>query len=127
MQTPTYIAKKIGDHYEIVDKGAMDKMAGLALVSAGSGLVLFGVHRGGIKGLVCALIGGYSLYYAATRTSLCHRKNTSTPDRATSQRGPSYPGEHRSVHQKPEDNLQEASMESFPASDPPARMATTDN
>ena len=80
----------------------------LAMVLGGMALALIGLSRRSLPGLMLAGLGGYLAYRAAEvcQPGLC--------DINTTFGGPSLP------HPETEDLVDEASIDSFPASDPPS-------
>jgi hypothetical protein len=80
----------------------------LAIMLGGAALAAWGVTRGTLPGLIAGALGGYAAYCAA---GVCH------PPMGDVNRTFGGPRQH---HPEQEDPIDEASLESFPASDSPS-------
>ena len=120
-----FVIQKVGDNYIPVPVHATGG-ADCTLYKVGGGaLTLWGVRRGGLFGWIGALFGAGLMYRGfAGRSTACYffaPRSSKARDGHPSQT-PSYQNDatKRSTL-VPADQVDEMVMESFPASDPPAR------
>jgi hypothetical protein len=125
MSTPAYVARKIGDEFVLVrvDTGAVVLRIGEATV----GCLMLGyaaTHRG-LCAALTGLAGAALAYHGFTgRDPIARLLHTAGPQHGRPSQTPSHPGAKQASTgvQVPADELEEAQMESFPASDPPASI-----
>ena len=129
MATPTYVIEHIGDRYVPVRQEQNDGLNRLAWFAGGALTAALGVHRGRRMGLAAGLVGTAMMARGALGFSptlfLIGYLNRHGPD-GDPTLAPSYQNDFPArAAQQPADLVDEQVMESFPASDPPARTATT--
>jgi hypothetical protein len=122
MPNKRFTAKKVGDQYVLVPQGNDQEMSRFAWGAGGALIALMGKHRGGLLGLGAMAVGGGMIYrgvmgYSPLRALLCDQRGSQSGD---PNQTPSYHHDWKGASQVPNDKVDEAAMESFPASDPPA-------
>jgi len=124
MIKPHYVTKRVGEDYVLVRVDPIGHVGRWIAGAIGVSLLSKAIRRSGVGGLLAFAAGGACLYHAITGRNpadLVGEKNQAR--HGEEKDSPSFPGEAGSK-QLASDAVEEAAMESFPASDPPASMHT---
>jgi hypothetical protein len=124
MSVPRYEARRVGDEYVLVRVDPPGQALRAVATVAGVWLAGSGLMRRGTCGAVMAAVGAVLAYGGITGRNLldalrpADRPRHGRPEAAPS--GRATPAAADAPVQLPADAVEEASMASFPASDPPA-------
>jgi hypothetical protein len=130
MFTPAYVIRRVGSEYVIVRVDTQTVMLRVATTAAGLGLIGYGLLRGGWIGAITSVAGGLLAYHGCTGRdpvrAIQQWLAEDGPRHGPRAEAPSHPKPTLSGQnvQLPADAVDEALMESFPASDPPASTRT---
>lgn len=129
MATPTYVVQRIGDRYVPVLRIPGCEWARAGWIGGGTLLGYAGLRRGGWLGLAALAAGaaliGRALLGRSPLPLALQWLSRNGPSGDPSQ-SPSYQNDFIGrAPQLPADVVDEESMESFPASDPPSRSAVS--